>query len=447
VRAEVTALLQRLIACDTSNPPGREAQAAAVIEDYLSPYPITCRRIASDEARPNLIATLPGRGTGPTLAFLGHLDVVPARRQDWALEPFAGIARDGAVWGRGTIDMKCQVAASTVALATLARERFVPNGDLMLILAADEEVGEAGIGAPFLVQQLPDLRLDYVIGEGAGERFETPRGPIYLLSHGVKATAAATLTVHGDAADASLPGNGTSAAYESARLLRHLEQYDPPPQIHPAVIPLLDYLAPDEGDEIRRVAQARASNPALDLIVAALVANVISATTIDGGGPKNAVLDEARVNLNCTLLPGTTRDALEAELRTALGNGRYTLQLDEPQGGSISPTDTLLQHAIEDFLRQHDPDARLIPTLAYGYSDCHTLRQAYGATTYGFIPFRHASPLTNLTITHGADEHVLIEDLVFQLEAAIHVARTVGSTTVAADAAGPPSHPDGPEAR
>src|SRR4051794_20345546 len=188
MRDEVTTLLQRLIACDTSNPPGREAQAAAILEDYLGAAALECERVAKNPERPNLIARLPGRGTGPSLAFLGHLDVVQARREDWSVEPFAGIVRDGAVWGRGTVDMKCQVAATAVALATLARDGFVPNGDLMLLLAADEEVGDAGVGTPFLVEERPDLAPDYAIGEGAGERYDTPSGPLYLLDQGVKAT-------------------------------------------------------------------------------------------------------------------------------------------------------------------------------------------------------------------------------------------------------------------
>src|SRR5437868_4986604 len=112
MRDDVTELLRRLVACDTSNPPGREAQAAAILEDYLEAAGVACERVAQDQERPNLIATLRGRGGGPSLAFLGHLDVVQAaRRQDWSVEPFAGVERDGAVWGRGTIDMKCQVAA------------------------------------------------------------------------------------------------------------------------------------------------------------------------------------------------------------------------------------------------------------------------------------------------------------------------------------------------
>src|SRR4051812_6180682 len=188
VEDEVTDLLKRLVACDTSNPPGRETQAAAILEEYLLAAGLECERVAKDPERTNLLVRLAGRGTGPSLGFLGHLDVVVARREEWSLEPFAALERDGAIWGRGTVDMKCQVAATAVALAHLAREGFQPNGDLMLLLMADEEVGDAGVGGPYFVQSRPDLRVDYVVGEGAGERYDTPAGPVYLLDHGVKAS-------------------------------------------------------------------------------------------------------------------------------------------------------------------------------------------------------------------------------------------------------------------
>src|SRR3954451_7775726 len=217
LRNEVCDLLKRLIACDTSNPPGRETQAAAILEEYLLAAGLECERVAKDPERPNLLVTLRGDGTGPSLGFLGHLDVVVARREEWSVEPFAAIERDGAIWGRGTVDMKCQVAATAVALATLAREGFTPNGDLMLLLMSDEEVGDAGVGAPYFVEARPDLCPDYVVGEGAGERFTTPSGPVYLLDCGVKATASATLTVHGWAGDASLPDVGVDALTEMAR--------------------------------------------------------------------------------------------------------------------------------------------------------------------------------------------------------------------------------------
>jgi hypothetical protein len=256
IRAEVTDLLRRLVACDTSNPPGREAHAAAILEDYLVDAGLECERVSKDPERPNLLVRLRGSGTGPSLAFLGHLDVVVARPEDWSVEPFAGIERDGAIWGRGTVDMKCQVAATAVALATLAREGFEPGGDLMLLLVADEEVGDAEVGAPFFVEQRPDLNPDFVIGEGAGERFRSPSGPIYLLDHGVKATASATLTVRGRAGDASLPDAGPNALFETARLLGRLEAYRSPVRIPPEVEPIIDGVAPGPGSPLDRLASA-----------------------------------------------------------------------------------------------------------------------------------------------------------------------------------------------
>jgi acetylornithine deacetylase/succinyl-diaminopimelate desuccinylase-like protein len=82
-------LLRRLVACDTSNPPGHETQAVAIVEAYLLDAGLECERVAKDPDRANLLARLPGQGTGPSLAFLGHSDVVRATREEWSQEPFA----------------------------------------------------------------------------------------------------------------------------------------------------------------------------------------------------------------------------------------------------------------------------------------------------------------------------------------------------------------------
>jgi len=237
------------------------------------------------------------------------------------------------------------------------------------------------------------------------------------------------VTVRGRAADASLPGNGTNAAFGLARLLRRLEDYRRRPRIHPDLNPLLDHLAPAAAGDEERVATARAVSPALDLLVRALVENVTPPTIIEARGPQNVVPEEAKVTLYGAILPGETKETVEAELRHALGDGDYTLEVGEPEGGSTSPLDTPLHEAIERFLRERDPAARLIPALGYGFSDCHFMRDAYDSVAYGFIPFRHADPLTNLTTKHGADERVLVDDLHFQVDAALHVARAIGART------------------
>jgi acetylornithine deacetylase/succinyl-diaminopimelate desuccinylase-like protein len=419
-------LLRRLVTCDTSNPPGREVQAVAVVEDYLTAAGVDCERVAQDPERPNLLARLRGDGSGPSLAFLGHLDVVRVRREDWSVDPFAAIEREGAIWGRGTVDMKSQVAAAAVALATLAREGFQPGGDLMLLLMADEEVGDAGVGAPYFVSQRPDLRPDYVVGEGAGERIPTPAGPVYLLDRGVKATSHAEVRIRGVAGDASLAGAGESALDDLAPLLAQLAAYRSPLRVPSELEPLLDAVAPGAATLEERVEHARGAHPALDRLVGSLVGTVIRATTLSVDGPANVVPDDARISLQCLVLPGTTRAELERELREALGPGAYEVEVEEPQGGSTSPTGTLLHEAIERFLSRQDPEARLVPALGYGFSDCHTIREAYGSVAYGFVPFRHADPMVNLATKHGTDERVLLADLLFQTQAALSIARDVG---------------------
>ena len=100
------------------------------------------RSIARVPERANLVARIRGRGDGPSLALLSHTDVVLADAHEWEREPFGGELVDGEVWGRGALDMKGEVAASAVAIATLAREGWQGSGDLIFVAAADEEVGD-----------------------------------------------------------------------------------------------------------------------------------------------------------------------------------------------------------------------------------------------------------------------------------------------------------------
>ena len=132
LRDEVTDLLQRLIRVDTTNPPGNETAAAELLRDYLEANGIDCELIAKVPERANLVARIPG-GDGPSLLFLGHTDVVLANPAEWSVPPFSGELRDGLVWGRGALDMKSEVAANAVAMASLAREGFRPSGERSMI--------------------------------------------------------------------------------------------------------------------------------------------------------------------------------------------------------------------------------------------------------------------------------------------------------------------------
>src|SRR5215213_9880631 len=150
-RDESVELLRDLIRVDTSNPPGRETPAAMVLKEYLEANGVTCELVAKDPDRANLVAKIPGSGDGPSLALVGHTDVVPAEARDWRRPPFSGnVDEEGFLWGRGSVDMKNETATRAVTMAVLARAGFRPNGDLLFVAEADEEDGAEEVGLAWL---------------------------------------------------------------------------------------------------------------------------------------------------------------------------------------------------------------------------------------------------------------------------------------------------------
>ena len=170
LRDEVVELLRQLIRLDTVNPPGNETPAAELLRDYLEPHGVDCSLYARAPHRANLVARIPGRAGGPRLLLLSHTDTVLADPSEWQVDPWSGELRDGCVWGRGALDMKGHVAAAAVAVASLAREGFVPGGDLIFAACADEEVGEGDqFGLAWLCEHHPDaVEAEYAVNEGGG---------------------------------------------------------------------------------------------------------------------------------------------------------------------------------------------------------------------------------------------------------------------------------------
>ncbi|MGZ4580709.1 MAG: M20/M25/M40 family metallo-hydrolase, partial [Nocardioidaceae bacterium] len=185
---EVVALARDLIRVDTTN--GNETAAAELVLAHLAAAGVEAELVARDPRRANVVARIPGTGDGPSLAYVGHLDVVPADARDWTHPPFAAVLDDaGWLYGRGAVDMKTEVAVRTVAMAALARDGFRPHGDLLLVMVADEEDGSAHVGMEWLVKERPDLACDYALNEGGGLRYELADGRVVVdLEVGEKGT-------------------------------------------------------------------------------------------------------------------------------------------------------------------------------------------------------------------------------------------------------------------
>jgi acetylornithine deacetylase/succinyl-diaminopimelate desuccinylase-like protein len=420
LRDEVTDLLSRLIRLDTTNPPGNETLAAELLCDYLEANGLECELIARTPERANLVARIKGSGSGPSLLVMGHTDVVLADPAEWSVPPFSGRVRDdeiwgSVVWGRGALDMKSQVAANAVAIASLAREGFRPSGDLIFAATADEEVGD-GFGLEWLCEAHPDaVRADFCINEGGGDRLEIAGKTYWVCSTAEKMSAPFRIRVHGRSGHASMPGIADNALVKAARLIERIAEYRPPREVQQEVDAFLRALDTDL-DSLPPLAAE---------LVEPLLSATFAPTMISASQKRNVIPALCEVTVDCRLLPGTRPADIEPTIRTVLGDDvEYEIEFTEAHGGTRSSLDTDLWRAVESFVAEIDPGARAVPICTAGFTDSHWLREAFGTVAYGFFPVR-MPPELMAQLIHSADERIPVDDLELGLQWVRHAARTL----------------------
>jgi acetylornithine deacetylase/succinyl-diaminopimelate desuccinylase-like protein len=425
MNVEVVELLQRLIRLDTTNPPGRETLAAEVLRDYLEPAGVECELHARVPERANLVARIRGRGDGPSLALLSHTDVVLADPTEWEREPFGGELVEGEVWGRGALDMKGEVAATAVAMASLAREGWRGSGDLVFVAAADEEVGD-GFGLEWLVEAHPDaVRTDYSLNEGGGQRVELGEGIYYVCATAEKMTAPFLLRVRGRSGHASMPGIADNALVKAAPLIERLGGFSIAPTLIPEVVAFFGAVLGREPAADDALSEARRLSPLAAELVEPLLAMTVSPTKVHASDKRNVIPAMCEVTLDVRLLPGQTPDDAEATLRACLGAGDYELVNTERQGGTRSPIGGPLWDAIDAFVAAEEPGAKPIPCCVAGFTDSHWVRDAFGTVAYGFFPARELDPVVSARLIHSVDERVPVGDLELGVRFLRHAAQTV----------------------
>jgi acetylornithine deacetylase/succinyl-diaminopimelate desuccinylase-like protein len=417
LRGEVSDLLRRLIRIDTTNPPGNETAAAELLRAYLEGSGVECELYARVPERANLVGRVRGTGDGPTLLLLGHTDVVLADAGEWSVPPFSGELRDGeiwgpSVWGRGALDMKGQVAANAVAIASLAREGFAPAGDVIFAATADEEVGD-DFGLSWLCHEHPDaIRCDYAVNEGGGDRVELGGNAYYFCGTAEKMTAPFRIRVHGRSGHASMPGIADNALVHAATLIERIAAYTPEPQIQQEVEAFFRTVLGEVPPPREASTRAHGVSELAGAMVDALLGPTFAPTLISASRKRNVIPALCEVEVDCRVLPGQTLAELELLVRAALGDGvAYDLEFLEAQGGTRSALDTPLWAAVEGFLTELEPEARAVPACNTGFTDSHWLREAFGAVAYGFFPARALPAELAATLIHSADERVPVADL------------------------------------
>ena len=116
--------------------------------------------VARDPRRANLVARLRGTGDGPSLAFVGHTDVVPVEGQAWSRDPFTLHVEAGRAYGRGAVDMKGAIAAMVAAVAEVPQSA----GTISFIITGDEE-GPAKYGTLALIDHMRAIGELYACGQ------------------------------------------------------------------------------------------------------------------------------------------------------------------------------------------------------------------------------------------------------------------------------------------
>jgi acetylornithine deacetylase/succinyl-diaminopimelate desuccinylase-like protein len=428
LRDEVVRLLQGLIRLDTVNPPGNESLAAELLRDYLAPFGVECELYARVPERANLVARIRGRDGGPRLLLLSHTDTVLADPAEWTVDPWSGELRDGHVWGRGALDMKGQVAASAVAIASLAREGFEPAGDLIFAATADEELGEGvEYGLSWLCEAHPEaLQCEFAVNEGAGDRVEIGGRVLYLCSSAEKRSSPFLLHVHGRSGHGSMPGIADNALVKAAHLIERLGAFAAEPRLTPETQGFLAAIADRVPPAAEALAVARGIDPMAGEMIEPLLGLTVSPTMIDASRKRNVIPGRCEVTVDCRLLPGQTETEAESVLREWLGPGEYEIDWREGQGGTRSLLDTPLWAAIEGFVEGLEPGARLAPICVPGFTDSHWLRETFGTVAYGFFPLQAMSADMAARLIHSADERIPVDDLELGVEFLRFVAQAVG---------------------
>jgi succinyl-diaminopimelate desuccinylase len=202
----------------------KDEGALAIVAGYLEDLGFTCHRLVfggedGSDAIVNLYARL-GEGR-PNLCFAGHTDVVPpGARETWSFDPFSASLRDGALWGRGAVDMKGAIAAFIAAVEHWLAERGSGfAGSISLLITGDEE--GAGVDGTKRVLEWLAARGEKLDACLVGE----PTSAAVLgdmIKIGRRGSLTGRLTVHGVQGHTAYPHLADNAAHRLVAMLHAL---------------------------------------------------------------------------------------------------------------------------------------------------------------------------------------------------------------------------------
>ena len=368
-----------------------------------------------------LVAVLPGRDpTAKAVLLLAHIDVVEARRADWARDPFTLIEENGYFYGRGASDDKAEASVFIDTLIRFKQSGYTPRRTLKLALTCGEETASAFNGAGWLATHERSL-IDaaFALNEGAGGRLDAEGRPIALnIEAGEKFPQDYRLEVTNPGGHSSRPTKD-NAIYRLAGALLRVGAYDFPIEFTDASRTYLARMAPLVGGEMGQAMARLAADPK-DAAAAAVIETdpgyngmlhtTCVATMLEGGHATNALPQRARAIINCRIFPGTSAEAVRAVLEAQINDPKVSVQTLGARSEVTKappPLTPAIMGPIETAAAEIWPKTPVIPVLTAGATDGAFLSPV-GIPTYG-VTGMFGDPDGNGV--HGLNERIRVRSL------------------------------------
>ena len=397
---------------------GDEVAVAQYVSEKLTEAGLKPEIIVSGEKRASVVAELKGKDQSlPGLIVHGHLDVVPVNADDWSVDPFGGVVKDGYIWGRGAVDMK-DVDAMIIAIArSWNRTGYIPPRNVLFVFFGDEEAGSE-YGSHWLVANRPEIFNGYTeaVSEVGGFSVTVKDDQrLYLIEAAQKGIQWYKLTAHGNAGHGSFVNRNnaiTKLSQGIARIGNHNwpeietktgkifwstlaklvgEKYDPTNHE-----PLLKYLG------------------GASKMLGATIRNSANPTMLEAGYKANVIPQSASAVVDGRFLP-ENQAVLESTLRELAGED-IEVEVMVSDIALESNFDGELVEAMIKSIKNFDPDGVPVPYLMSGGTDNKALAKL-GIKGYGFGPLRLPNDLDFFALFHGVDERIPISGLLFGVHA------------------------------
>ena len=396
IETETLQHYQALLRIDTSDPPGRELEAAQYLKQVLEADGIPAQFFALEEHRPSVVARLKGSGRKRPLLLMAHTDVVNVDPTKWTFPPFSATRDGGYIYGRGTVDDKDNVAASLIVMLMLKRLKVPLDRDVIFLAESGEE-GSTRVGIQFMVDQHSDqIDAEYCLAEGGGLSRSGGAVKFNSVQTLEKVPYAVQLTARGVAGHGSVPLK-TNAVVRLAAAVAAIANWRPEIRLNETTSAyfrrLADISPPEEAARYRAVLDPAKVSAVDEYFLeheprhASMLRTSVSPNIFTAGYRVNVIPSDATATLDVRALQDEKMPEFLEQIRKVVNDPAVEVALgkrDTRPGGREARIDSEAFLAIESLTRKHY-NAPTLPSMSTGATDMAYLRNR-GMQCYGVGP-------------------------------------------------------------